>query len=87
MSVPAVAAAITAFARRSSNESRLLLRLERRAAIYPHRPEGLMQEGFAKNEWRRCGVSDPLHTLGIPAPPEKRSTARWLTYDSSSRMR
>ncbi|WP_100813227.1 hypothetical protein [Microbacterium lacus] len=48
LSVPAVAAAITWLARRFSKESRLLLRLERLAAIYPNLPAGSMQDEFAK---------------------------------------
>lgn len=48
LSVPAVAAAITWLARRFSKESRLLLRLERLAAIYPDLPDGSMRDEFAK---------------------------------------
>jgi hypothetical protein len=46
LSVPAVAAAISWLARRFSKESRLIIRLERLAAILPNLPEGKMRDEF-----------------------------------------
>lgn len=48
LSVPTVAAAVAWLARRFSKESRLTIRLERLAAIYPNLPEGAMRDEFAK---------------------------------------
>lgn len=48
LSLPTVAAAIAWLGRRFSKESRLLIRLERLAAIFPNLPEGNTRDEFAK---------------------------------------
>src|SRR6476659_2075440 len=48
LSLPIIAAAVAWLGRRSSKESRLLIRVERLAAIFPNLPEGEARDEFAK---------------------------------------
>lgn len=48
LSLPTVAAAVAWLGRRFSKESRLLIRLERLAGIFPNLPEGETRDEFAK---------------------------------------
>lgn len=84
LSVPAVAAAITWLARRFSKESRLTVRLERLAAIYPNLPEGAMRDEFAKR------VSDVGAELNARLDPlfkqerkRKRKVVVWVLVASA----
>lgn len=84
LSVPAVAAAITWPARRFSKESRLLLRLERLAAIYPNLPHGVMRDEFAKS------VSEAGAELNARLDPlfkrerrRKKNVIAWLVVASA----
>jgi hypothetical protein len=79
LSVPAVAAAITWLARRFSKESRLTLRLERLATIYPNLPDGTMRDEFARR------VSDAGAELNARLDPlfkrerrRKRKVIAWI---------
>ncbi|MBD8024876.1 hypothetical protein [Microbacterium gallinarum] len=48
LSVPAIAAGISWLARRFSKEARLIIKLERLAAIYPNLPDGPIREEFGR---------------------------------------
>lgn len=48
LSLPTIAAAVAWLGRRSGKESRLLIRVERLAAIFPNLPEGEARDEFAK---------------------------------------
>jgi hypothetical protein len=84
LSVPAVAASLTWLARRFSKESRLILRLERLAVIYPNLPDGAMREEFAKR------VTDAGMELNTRLDPlfkrerkRKRQVVMWLMAGST----
>lgn len=87
LSVPAVAAAIAWLARRFSKESRLLIRLERLAAIYPNLPDGPIRVEFP-NRVADTGAElnarlDPLfthawtHSSGRSDDGSERSSRGW----------
>lgn len=84
LSVPAVAAATAWLARRFSKESRLLIRLERLAAIYPNLPDGPMRAEFANR------VADTGAELNARLDPffkterrRKRKVIAWVVVASA----
>ncbi|MDT0180206.1 hypothetical protein Q9S36_08285 [Microbacterium sp. ARD31] len=82
--VPAVASATTWLARRFCKEPRLLLRLERLAAIYTDLPHGSMRDEFARRVTDAgAELNARLDPLSRKERRRKRKVIAWLVVGSA----